>query len=176
MEQLGESTVCARLDTKSATTPQAEQIHKKGALTENRFAKMQNNVVDDREALKTGLKITTNNASSFLEYHKAYRVLICIVYSYVIRNLADHLSRNHVGSKRERGEVVRQYRSLLLHDAKHVPLPPPLEQPFLTLGKLQRAFICKEAEYQYLSANCDRIRIHCNKQHNWKSSTEKREN
>ena len=96
---------------------------------------MQNNVADDREVLKIGLKITTNNASRFLEYHEVYRVLICVVYGYAICNLADHLSRNHTGSKRERGEVVRQYRSLLLHDAKHVPLPPPLEQPFLTLGK-----------------------------------------
>ena len=146
MEQLGESAVCARLDTESATTPQAEQIHERRALTENRFLKMQNNVADDREVLKIGLKITTNNASRFLEYHEVYRVLICIVYGYAICNLADHLSRNHTGSKRERGEVVRQYRSLLLHDAKHVPLPPPLEQPFLALGKPQRAFICKEAE------------------------------
>lgn len=176
MEQLGESAVCARLDTESATTPQAEQIHERRALTENRFLKMQNNVADDREALKTGLKITTNNASRFLEYHEVYGVLICVVHGYAIRNLADHLSRNHTGSKRERGEVVRQYRSLLLHDAKHVPLPPPLEQPFLALGKPQRAFICEEAECQYISANRDGIRIHCNKQHNWKSSTEKREN
>jgi hypothetical protein len=108
---------------------------------------MQNNVVDDREALKTGLKITTNNASRFLEYHEVYRVLICVVHGYAICNLADHLSRNHTSSKRERGEVVRQYRSLLLHDAKHVLLPPPLEQSFLALGKLQRAFIYEEAEY-----------------------------
>ena len=72
--------------------------------------------------------------------------MICIVYGYAICNLADHLSRNHTGSKRERGEVVRQYRSLLLYDVKHMPLPPPLEQPFLALGKPQQAFICKEAE------------------------------
>jgi hypothetical protein len=77
---------------------------------------MQNNVVDDQEALKTELKITTNNASSFLEYYEAYRVLICVVHGYAIRNLADHLSRSHIGSKRERDEVVRQYRSLLLYD------------------------------------------------------------
>jgi hypothetical protein len=86
--------------------------------------------------LKTGLKIITNNASRFLEYHEVYRVLIYVVHSYAICNLADHLSRNHTSSKRKRGEVVRQYRSLLLYDTKYVLLLSPLEQLFLALGKL----------------------------------------
>jgi hypothetical protein len=141
----------------------------------SRVAKMQNAVTSDDKALKTGLKITTENASWFLEYHEAFRILICITHGCAVRNLADHLSKNHRGTKKERGEVVKQYKSLALDHAKDVALPPPLGQPFPALGKPQRAFICREAECQYISTNRDGIRIHCNKQHGWKSSAEKRE-
>ena len=44
---------------------------------------MQNAAISDSEALETGLKITTENASRFLEYYEAFRILICITYSYV---------------------------------------------------------------------------------------------
>ena len=140
-----------------------------------RVAKMQNAAISDGEALETGLKITTENASRFLEYHEAFRILICITHSCAVRNLADHLSKNHRGTKKERGEVVKQYKSLALDHAKDVALPPPLGQPFPALGKPQQAFICREVECQHISTNRDGIRIHCNKQHGWKSSTEERE-
>jgi superfamily II DNA helicase RecQ len=136
---------------------------------------MQNEAISDGEALKTGLKITTENASRFLEYHEAFRILICITHGCAVRNLADHLSKNHRGTKKERGEVVKRYKSLPLDHAKDIALPPPLGQPFPALGKPQRAFICREAECQYISTNRDGIRIHCNKQHGWKSSVEERE-
>jgi hypothetical protein len=96
---------------------------------------MQNAIISDREALETGLKITTENSSRFLEYHEAYRILICVVHGCAVRNLVDHLSKNHKGNKKERGEVVKQYRSLLLNHTKDIALPPPLEQPFVALGK-----------------------------------------
>ena len=136
---------------------------------------MQNAAISDGEALETGLKITTENASRFLEYHEAFRILICTTHGCAVRNLADHLSKNHRGTKKERGEVVKQYKSLALDHAKDVALPPPLGQPFPALGKPQRAFICREAECQHISTNRDGIRIHCNKQHGWKSSAEERE-
>ena len=136
---------------------------------------MQNNAIGDREALDTRLKITTENATRFLKYHEAYGVLICVTHGYAVRNLADHLSKNHGGTKKERGEVVKQYKSLALDHAKDVALPPPLEQPFPALGKPQQAFICREVECQHISTNRDGIRIHCNKQHGWKSSAEERE-
>jgi superfamily II DNA helicase RecQ len=135
-----------------------------------RALKMQNNDVNEEEAVETGLKITTENAGRFLEYHEAYGVLICVKHGYAVRNLADHLSRNHTGSKRERGEVIKRYRSLVLCNAKDVFLPPPLERPIPALGKPQRAFVCREPECQYISAHPNGIRIHCNKRHNWKAS------
>jgi hypothetical protein len=73
----------------------------------SRVAKMQNAVTSDDKALKIGLKITTENASWFLEYHEAFRILICITHGCAVRNLADHLSKNHRGTKKERGEVVK---------------------------------------------------------------------
>jgi hypothetical protein len=112
----------------------------------NRFTKMQNNTIGDREALETGLKITTENANRFLEYHEAYGVLICVTHGYAVRNLTDHLKRNHISSKKERSEVVKQHKSLLLRTAKEVMLPPPLGEPFPVLGRPQRAFICREPE------------------------------
>jgi hypothetical protein len=96
---------------------------------------MQNNAIGDWEALETGLKITAENSNRFLEYHKAYRVLICVTHSYAVRNLADHLKRNHISSKKEQSEVVKQYKSLLLQTAKEVLLPPLLGEPFLALGR-----------------------------------------
>ena len=68
---------------------------------------MQNNAIGDREALETRLKITVENANRFLEYHEAYGVLICVTYSYVVRNLVDHLKRNHISSKKERSDMVK---------------------------------------------------------------------
>ena len=136
---------------------------------------MQKPTVSDREALETGLKITTENASRFLKYNDVYRILICVRHGYAVRNLADHLSKNHEGSKKERGEVVRQHKSLVLHNAKDVALPPPLEQPFPALGKPQKAYICREPECQYISAHSNGIRMHCNQRHSWKSSAEERE-
>ena len=91
-----------------------------------RVVKMQNAAISDGEALETGLKITTENASRFLEYHEAFRILICITHGCAVRNLADHLSKNHRGTKKERGEVVKQYKSLALDHAKDIALPPPL--------------------------------------------------
>jgi hypothetical protein len=72
-----------------------------------RVAKMQNAAISDGEALETGLKITTENVSRFLEYHEAFRILICITHGCAVRNLADYLSKNHRGTKKERGEVVK---------------------------------------------------------------------
>jgi phage anti-repressor protein len=103
----------------------------------SQVAKMQNAVISDDKALKIGLKIITENASWFLEYHKAFRILICITYSYVVRNLADYLSKNHRGTKKEQGEVVKQYKSLALDYAKDVALLLLLGQLFPALGKPQ---------------------------------------
>jgi superfamily II DNA helicase RecQ len=150
-------------------------VRKESVTCYDRSAKMQKPTVSDREALETGLKITTENASRFLEYNDVYRILICVRHGYAVRNLADHLSKNHEGSKKERGEVVRQHKSLVLHNAKDVALPPPLEQPFPALGKPQKAYICREPECQYISAHSNGIRIHCNQRHGWKSSAEERE-
>jgi hypothetical protein len=44
---------------------------------------MQNVAISDGEALETGLKITTENASRFLEYHEAFRILICTTHGYL---------------------------------------------------------------------------------------------
>jgi hypothetical protein len=68
---------------------------------------MQNNAIGDREALETGLKIIIENANRFLKYYEAYGVLICVTHGYAVRNLADHLIRNHISSKKERSEVVK---------------------------------------------------------------------
>ena len=73
----------------------------------SRVAKMQNAAISNGKALETGLKITTENASRFLEYYKAFRILIYITYSYAVCNLTDHLSKNHRGTKKEQGEVVK---------------------------------------------------------------------
>jgi hypothetical protein len=131
--------------------------------------------MSEEEALETGLKITTDNASRFLEYHKAYGVLICVKHGYAVRNLADHLSRNHIGSKKERGEVIKRYKSLVLNQARDTLLPLPLEQPFLALGEPQRGFICQEPECQHISISRKGIRLHCNQKHDWRSSAEERE-
>ena len=136
---------------------------------------MQNNTISEEEALETGFKITTDNASRFLEYHEAYGVLICVKHGYAVRNLADHLSRNHIGSKKERGEVIKRYKSLVLNQARDILLPPPLEQPFLALGEPQRGFICQEPECQHISISRKGIRLHCNQKHDWRSSVEERE-
>jgi len=72
-----------------------------------RVVKMQNAAISDGKALEPGLKITTENASRFLEYHEAFRILIYITHGCAVRNLADHLSKNHRGTKKERGEVVK---------------------------------------------------------------------
>lgn len=136
---------------------------------------MQNVDRTEQEALETGLKITTKNASRFLEYHEGYGVLICVHHGYAVRNLADHLKKTHNGSKKERSEVVKLYNSLLLRHARDVPLPPPLEAPFASLGKPLGAFICSEPECQYISASRKGMRLHCNQQHDWTSSAEERE-
>ncbi|TLD04190.1 hypothetical protein E2P81_ATG10544, partial [Venturia nashicola] len=141
-----------------------------------RALEMQNNAINEQEAHETGLKITTDNASRFLEYYEEYGVLICAKHGSAVRNLADHLSRHHTGSKKERGDVVKSYKSLVLYQAKDVPLPRPLQQPFSCLGKPQKGFICQEPECQYISINRKGIRLHCNRKHEWKSSAEQREN
>lgn len=81
---------------------------------------MQNNTTGDREAIETGLKITVENADRFLEYYEAYGVLICTTHGYVVRNLADHLKRNHISSKKEQSEVAKQHKSLLLKPVREV--------------------------------------------------------
>jgi hypothetical protein len=68
---------------------------------------MQNAAISDSEALETGLKITIENVSRFLEYHKAFRILICIIHGYAVCNLADYLSKNHRGTKKKQDKVVK---------------------------------------------------------------------
>ena len=67
-----------------------------------------------------------------MKYHKAYRVLICVTHGYVVCNLADHLKRNHISSKKEQSNVVKQHKSLLLKTAKEVLLLLLLGELFLT--------------------------------------------
>ena len=55
-----------------------------------------------------------------------------------------------------------------------VPLPPSLEPPFDYLGTPKRAYICDEEECDTLSVSRDKIRIHCNKVHGWKSTPQQR--
>ena len=165
----------ACLHTKSANAAAETARQAKPARTP-RALKMQNNTISQEEALETRLKITTHNADQFLEYHEAYSVLICVKHGYAVRNLAHHLSRNHIGSKKERGEVTKRYKSLVLSHARDTLLPPPLEQPFPALGKPQKGFICQEPECQYISISRKGIRLHCNQKHDWKSSAEQREN
>lgn len=129
------------------------------------ISKMQNSELSEQEALESGSKITTDNADRFLEYHEAYGVLICVKHGYAVRNLADHLSRNHIGYKKERNDVCKRYKSLVLSNAKDVPLPPPLEDPIPALGEPQRAFVCREPECQYISISRKGIRLHCNRRH-----------
>jgi hypothetical protein len=50
-----------------------------------------NNDISEEGVVEIGLKITTENAGQFLEYHEAYGVLICVKHGYTVRNLANHL-------------------------------------------------------------------------------------
>ena len=137
---------------------------------------MQNSELSEQEALESGSKITTDNADRFLEYHEAYGVLICVKHSYAVCNLADYLSRNHIGCKKERNDVCKRYKSLVLSNAKDVLLLLLLEDLIPALGEPQRAFVCRELECQYISISRKGIRTHCNQQHDWKSSVQQREN
>ena len=68
---------------------------------------MQNTAISNSKVLKTGLKITIENTSRFLEYHKTFWILIYITYGYIVCNLADYLSKSHRGTKKERGKIVK---------------------------------------------------------------------
>jgi hypothetical protein len=120
-------------------------------------------------------KIVVDNAYEHLEWHENYAVLICRTHQFAIKNLHYHLRDYHSGSTKEKKAVVQLFERYQLSDPKGVTLPPPLEEPFASLGKPLNAFICNEPECGYISINRNNVRIHCNQAHNWKSSAKQRE-
>ena len=80
----------------------------------------------DATTLKTGLKIIAKNAKQFLLYKEGFGVLICAVHRYAVRDLAYHLQKYHIGSGKEKGEVVKIFKQHRLLEPRTVPLPSPL--------------------------------------------------
>jgi hypothetical protein len=128
-----------------------------------------------KQQTPVGQKITVDNAREYLEWHESYGVLICRSHRYAIKNLSYHLRDYHPGSTKEKHAVVQLFEGYRIRDPKEVTLPEPLKEPFVSLGKPSNAFICNEPECEYISINRNNVRIHCNKQHSWKSSAEERE-
>ena len=128
----------------------------------------------DANIIQTGQKLTVDNVARFLKYEREFRVLICKVHGYAVRNLENHLRTHHVGSQKEKKAVVDAYKDYQLSNVASVPLPEPLKKPFASLGKPRKAYICEEPECGYISINRDVVRIHCNKEHNWKSTEAER--
>lgn len=126
----------------------------------------------DANTLRDGKKITVENARQFLKYEEIFGVLICSYkhHCYAVRNLENHLRLYHLGSTKDRKDVLELFRECRLRDPSSVPLPAPLSEPFAALGKPKKAFICDEPECEEISISRDNIRKHCNKAHNWRWS------
>ncbi|KAM0710536.1 hypothetical protein Q7P35_002206 [Cladosporium inversicolor] len=130
---------------------------------------------DNQKQTLGGQQITVDNAYEWLEWHESYGVLICRSHRYAVKNLSYHLRDYHLGSTKEKNAVVQLLKRYRMRDPKEVVLPSPLQEPFVSLGKPSNAFVCNEPECGYISINRNNVRIHCNKQHNWRSSAEERE-
>jgi hypothetical protein len=75
------------------------------------------------------LRITYDNADSWLQYETRYKVLICRHHHYAISNLGNHLRTEHSGTTKEKAAVARKYSHLDILQPTQVQLPPPLEPP-----------------------------------------------
>ena len=116
--------------------------------------------------LRSSLAITLENADEVLEWQPDYSIIICRDHGYAVRSVAQHLRSYHVGKDIEKRAVVELFSEYRLHRPKDVPLPPPLGQPFNTLGKPRKGFVCEEPECERITVSRDEIRKHCNKEHN----------
>jgi hypothetical protein len=128
------------------------------------------------EASKKSVRITAANAKEYLVYLPEYGVLVCKVHQYAIRQLENHLRIAHQGSLQDRREVTQAFADCPIRPPNTVTLPTPLCEPFEILGTPQRAFLCNEPDCGQISISRNTIRIHCNKAHGWKSTTEQRTN
>jgi hypothetical protein len=94
-----------------------------------------NNDRNERRVPEDGQKITTDNAHKFFEWHEQYRVLICNVYYYAVRNLSSYLQNYHSGSIKEKRVVVDLLKNCKIRETKDVILPLSLRVLFTLLGK-----------------------------------------
>jgi hypothetical protein len=129
----------------------------------------------DVDTVRTGQKITTENSDRFLQYEDGFGVLICAVHGYAVRDLAYHFQKYHTGSGKEKSAVVKKLEHYQLREPKAVLLPSLLGVPFESLRKPKKAYICDEPECEKISINRNGIRIHCNIDHEWKSTEAERE-
>ena len=111
-------------------------------------------------------QVTVQNAGKVFKYLLAYRVLVCKIHCHAVRDLDDHLKRQHRTAAAERREIVSHFTHNERLPLAQVALPPPLEPPFDCLSTPKRVYICKEPECKELSISYNAIRKHYNKKHN----------
>jgi superfamily II DNA helicase RecQ len=102
-------------------------------------------------------------------------VLICREHHYAVRNLDLHLRDAHTVTAKDRRLIVDKYATLSLAKPAEVPLPPPLRPPFEALGRPVNALHCAEEECGFISINRTNMRMHCNKEHSWRSKEHERD-
>lgn len=119
--------------------------------------------------------ITTDTVDRFLHYIPEYKVLVCKEHCYALRNLDLHLRDSHTIAVGDRRAIAGRYAALSLAKPAEVPLPPPLSPPFEALGQPMDGILCDEEECGFISINRTRMRMHCNKEHGWRSKQNQRE-
>jgi hypothetical protein len=117
-----------------------------------------------------GQRVTAENANELFVWYEDYGVLVCTEHGYAVQNVGSHLRTYHSGNMKEKRAIADIFTKYNIREPKDVSLPPPLGMPIPALGKPQAAFVCYEPECQYISINRKGIRVHCNKNHDWKSS------
>jgi hypothetical protein len=110
-----------------------------------------------------------------LRYLPAYRLIVCKDHGAVL-NWRTHLSESHKISKKIQTELDAQYQiqTLQLLSFKDHPLPLPNQPPIPILGDSISAYACSNKSCTFITASCNSIHKHYNKEHNWISSPQDR--
>jgi len=82
---------------------------------------------DAAKPLPKNVRVTLEHANIVLRYLEKYKVLVCSVHNYAVRNLAYHLREFHSTPAKERRAVIALFQQYELREASAIRLPHRLE-------------------------------------------------
>jgi len=112
----------------------------------------------------------SNEGHDFIIYNNEYRIQICPEHGYSVRNLMQHLLHEHTLPLSQRKAILAAHANDDCVRPDQVTYPKPFRPPINGLREPRAAYLCLETGCGEIRTNLDGIRMHANRQHQWRKT------